>query len=342
MLFGISIQASYPASKPRDGHFDAIRETAITARDLGFDFVTTGQIFQTSAPPTYLLSPIPLLARLAADLPTMRIMTGVLLVPLAHPLHLVNDLATLDAMCGGRLDIGMGVGYRPAEFENFGVDKKTRGRRFDESLEVMRLLFTQDAVTYDGQFFQLQEAQSRGRSIQTPHPPFWIGGYGDAAIKRAAERGDGWYLGGFAELSVLKDQVAQYRKTIKELGRPAEKDQVMLMRMTWIGEDRERAKANALKHAAGPQVRFTGLRASLAAYDSRPSLTGEEMISENWFAGNPDDVYEQAKVYIEQLGLRRLNFSVQRDPESADPNASLRLLGTEVLPRLRKLAASLQ
>lgn len=345
MLFGISIQGPYAPDQPREQHFQSVLESAIAARDAGFDFITTSQSFLNPGPPTHSLATIPLLARLAADLPGMRIMTGVLLVPLNHPLHLVNDLATLDTICGGRLDIGMGLAYRKQEFDNFGVDMKTRGRRFDEAIDVMRMLFTQDLVTHDGQFFQLHEARSRARSIQQPHPPFWIGGYSAAAVRRAAERGDGWYPGAFAELSVLKEQVAVYRNTIKELGKPAQQDRLMVLRFTWIDEDRKRARQLAVEHAEGPHRNYvaTGLRESMAEYKSRPWLSGQDLFVENWFAGNPDDIYEQIKLYIEVLRPNRFNFRVSVDPSAhADAHKAVRLLGREVLPRIRKFAAAFE
>ncbi|MBI4189581.1 MAG: LLM class flavin-dependent oxidoreductase [Betaproteobacteria bacterium] len=343
VLFGISVQGPYSPDAPRERHFPGVLESAIAARDAGFDFITTGQEYLTPGPAIYTLAAIPLLARLAADLPGMRIMTGVYLVPLDHPLRLVNDFATLDTISGGRLDIGMGLAYRKPEFENFGVDIKTRGRRFDEAIDVMRMLFTQDLVTYEGQFFKLHEARSRARAIQRPHPPFWIGGYSAAAVRRAAERGDGWYPGAFAELSVLKDQVALYRKTISDLGKPGQ-GQLMVLRFTWIDEDRKKAQQLAKDHAEGPHRNYvaTGLRESLAEYKSRPWLSGHDLFVENWFAGNPDDIYEQIKLYIEVVRPDRFNFRVSVDPSAhADAHKAVRLLGREVLPRARKFAASL-
>ena len=345
MLFGISIQGPYSPDQPRERHFQSVLESAIAARDAGFDFITTNQSFLNPGPPTHSLATIPLLARLAADLPGMRIMTGVLLVPLNHPLHLVNDLATLDTICGGRLDIGMGLAYRQQEFDNFGVDMKTRGRRFDEAIDVMRKLFTEDLVTHEGQFFKLHEARSRARSIQRPHPPFWIGGYSAAAVKRAAERGDGWYPGAFAELSVLKEQVAIYRKTVSDLGKPPGQARLMVLRFTWIDEDRKRAQQLAIEHAEGPHRNYvaTGLRESMAEYKSRPWLSGQDLFVENWFAGNPDDIYAQIKLYIEVLRPDRFNFRVSVDPSAhADAHKAVRLLGREVLPRIRKFAASIE
>ena len=341
MQFGVSIQGPYSPDQPRELQFQGVLESAIAARDAGFDFITLNQSFLNPGPPTLALATIPLLSRLTAHLGDMRLMTGVLLVPLYHPLHLVNDLATLDVLSGGRLDIGMGLAYRQPEFDNFGVDFKTRGRRFDESIDVLRRLFTEDLVNHDGRFFKLHDARSRARPIQLPHPPFWIGGYSEAAMKRAAKRGDGWYPGAFAELSVLKEQVVTYRRLTAELGKP---DKLMLLRFTWIDEDRNRARKLAEEHAEGPHRNYvgTGLRESIAEYKSRPWLSGQDLFVESYFAGNPDDIYEQIKLYIEQLRPDRFNFRVSVDPSAhADAHKAVKLLGTEVLPRIRKFAASL-
>lgn len=344
MLFGISIQGPYAPEMPREGHFESVRESAIAARDAGFDFITTSQSYLNAGPPTHSLATIPLLARLAADLGEMRLMTGVLLVPLDHPLRLANELATLDCICGGRLDIGMGLAYRKEEFENFGVDIRTRGKRFDEALDVLRLLFTRDPLDFDGRFFKFRNVRSRARPIQQPHPPFWIGGYSAAAVKRAAERGDGWYPGAFAELSVLKQQVALYRDSVRAAARPGQKDRLMVLRFTWIDEDRQRAQRLAEEHAEGPHRNYvgTGLRESLAEYRNRPWLQGQDLFVENWFAGNPDDIVDQVSLYLRELRPERFNFRVSVDPMAhGDAHKSVRLMGREVLPRIRRVAAEL-
>lgn len=340
MLFGISVQGPYPPGAPRDRQYATVQTAALAAKRHGFDFLTVNHSYLHPGPITYGLSPLPLLARLSADVPGMRLMTGVYLVPLDHPLRIANDMATVDVISGGMLDIGMGLAYRQEEFDNLGVNIKTRGTRFDESIDVMRRLFTEEKVDHKGKHFQLTGARLHTLPIQQPHPPFWIGGYSDVAVRRAAERGDGWYPGAFGELGVLQRQVELYRKTLKAAGKPGN-GQLAVLRFTWIDEDREKAREAAKAHSQSANRGYvgTGLRESLPEYRNRPWLQREQLFEENWCAGNPDDIIQQVTTYIKLLNPDRFNFRVAVDPSShSAATKAIELLGKKVLPRLRALA----
>ena len=121
----------------------------------------------------------------------LRVVIGVYLLPLRHPLPVARQLADIADLAPGRLTFGVGIGGEdPLEVANCGVDPRTRGRRMDEALDVLHRLLTGEVVTYDGEFFQLEQA-----SI-VPAPsipiPILVGGRSDAGIRRAALRGDGW------------------------------------------------------------------------------------------------------------------------------------------------------
>jgi alkanesulfonate monooxygenase SsuD/methylene tetrahydromethanopterin reductase-like flavin-dependent oxidoreductase (luciferase family) len=147
------------------------------ARDYGFSSVCVGQHFLTEYQK---LQPIPVLSRLAAESGDMRLLPGIILLPLFNPVYVAEEIATLDVISGGRVILGLGVGYRDVEFEAFGVQKKERGARFEESLEAIKRLWTEDEVSFDGRFFRIPKAQVRTRPLQRPHPPIWVAAQADA------------------------------------------------------------------------------------------------------------------------------------------------------------------
>jgi len=137
----------------------------------------------------------PFLACAAAALhtTTLRVGTGVALVAARHPLVLAKELATLDHLSGGRFDLGVGVGWLREEFDALGIAFAERGRLTDECLEAVRALWTQRRPTYEGRHVRFGEVVSFPKPVQSPHPPILVGGESDAALRRAARLGDGWY-----------------------------------------------------------------------------------------------------------------------------------------------------
>ncbi len=136
---------------------------------------------------------LPLAAAVAARTTRIRIGTSVLLLPLHHPVRVAEDAATIDILSNGRFELGVGVGYRPQEFEGLGLHSRDRGARMDEGLEIIRALWRGETVDYRGRHFTVAGAKLAPMPVQTP-PPLWIGGFAPASARRAARIGDG-YLG---------------------------------------------------------------------------------------------------------------------------------------------------
>ena len=183
----------------------------------GLDHVTTGDhiSFQGGTGFDGLASATSILA--AHD--TLAVLVGVYLAGLRHPMMTARQLATISQIAPARLILGVGVGGEDrSEISNAGVDPVTRGRRLDETLEVLRRLATGEAVDHQGQFFSLSNA----RILPPPDPrvPLVIGGSGDAAVRRTATYGDGW-LGIFCSARRFGETVERIRDATAELGRPA-------------------------------------------------------------------------------------------------------------------------
>jgi probable F420-dependent oxidoreductase len=130
---------------------------------------------------------------LAAATTTLRFGTGVALLPQRNPIYTAKEMATLDWLTEGRIDFGIGVGWNKEEVEACGYAWEDRGARCDEFLEVMRRLWTEPVVDFHGRWVNFEAARMDPKPVQTPHVPIIVGGYVDAAFRRAVRFGAGWY-----------------------------------------------------------------------------------------------------------------------------------------------------
>jgi probable F420-dependent oxidoreductase len=142
---------------------------------------------------TGLLDPFTALTYLAAVTDTLRLGTGICLVPQRNPVYTAKQVADLDAISGGRVDFGVGIGWLEEEFDALNVPFERRGRRADDHLGVMKALWTEELSSYEGELYTLPEARMYPKPHQKPHPPIHVGGESDAAMARAARLGQGWY-----------------------------------------------------------------------------------------------------------------------------------------------------
>lgn len=149
--------------------------------------------FPTAAAQFDMLDPFVTLAFVAAHTRTIRIGTGICLVPERNPVITAKEVASLDRLSGGRLDFGIGIGWLREEFDALGVPWERRAARTTDYLAAMRALWSQDCVDYEGEFCAFSGVRSYPKPVQRPHPPIICGGESEAALRRAADLGDGWY-----------------------------------------------------------------------------------------------------------------------------------------------------
>ena len=142
---------------------------------------------------TGLLEPLTALTYMAAVTDRIRLGTGICLVPQRNPVYTAKQVVDLDNLSGGRVDFGVGVGWLKEEFDVVAAPFDHRGARTDEYLQIMRTLWTDEVSSFDGEHYQLPECKLYPKPIQTPHPPIHIGGETNAALRRVATQGQGWY-----------------------------------------------------------------------------------------------------------------------------------------------------
>ena len=178
-------------------------------------------------PDTPLVDPLIWLAWLAAHTSTIRLATGILILPEHEPAALAKRLGTLDSMSGGRVELGIGVGWLREEFDALGVPWERRGARTDEYVQVMRTLWSGDSVSFDGEFVSFAGVSSNPKPVGGTIP-IVVGGHSGAAARRAGRLGDGF----FPAKGDLDDLVATVHRTAEENGRDPDS-----IKVTWGGPE---------------------------------------------------------------------------------------------------------
>ena len=143
--------------------------------------------------PHGLLDPLVALTFVAAQTKQIRLGTGILLVPQRQPIYTARMVADLDSLSGGRVDLGIGVGWLAEEFGALGMSFERRAANCGEYVAAMKALWTQDVPEFHGPTIDIPRCYFNPKPVQRPHPPILVGGESDAALRRVAELGDGWY-----------------------------------------------------------------------------------------------------------------------------------------------------
>jgi probable F420-dependent oxidoreductase len=200
-----------------DGTFDpaAMRAYLTRAEELGFASAWTQEQVIGTLP---LLGPVETLSYAAACTERLRLGCAVLVTTLHGPVHLAKSLSTLDQLSRGRLEVGIGTGGRRM-FSAFGVDPESFVARFSEGLRLMRALWTEPQVDFDGRFWQLAGAAMEPKPFQKPGPPVWFGGSHPAALRRAVNHGDGFFGAGSVTTAQFAGQVQTVREELAAQGR---------------------------------------------------------------------------------------------------------------------------
>jgi probable F420-dependent oxidoreductase len=180
------------------------------------------------APETPFLDPLITLAHIAAATRTLRLGTGINILPQSNPLLLAKQAATLDALSGGRFELGLGIGWLREEFDAMGTPFARRGARFDDYLVAMKKVWTGETVEHDGEFVQWRDFKSYPRPQQRPHMPIVIGGTSDRAFRRVAEHADAWFAPN-RDVAELKTQLGRLHTICRDVGRDPETVRVTAM-----------------------------------------------------------------------------------------------------------------
>jgi len=312
--------------------FDETLRECERAETAGFDSVWFGEHHNNP-----ILHPAPLIALAAVASRTRRIQlgTGVLLLPLYHPMMVAEEGAMVDMISGGRLILGIGAGYAPEEFAAFGYSLKERGSRLEESAALLHRLWTEHKVTHQGKHFQLENATVAPRPVQQPRPPIWFGAWAEPAIRRAARLGDAWFVGPSANLNEITPCARLYQKACSDTGKGD--GEVALFRYVFVA----RSKNEAISAAGDPFIQAFERMYFRWPHPvvKRPAgqLTIERLADGRIVLGDPKTCVDEINRFRRELNVRHLicRFSVPGIPREACER-SLDLFTREVMPALHE------
>jgi alkanesulfonate monooxygenase SsuD/methylene tetrahydromethanopterin reductase-like flavin-dependent oxidoreductase (luciferase family) len=297
----------------------------------------------------YSPNPIVFLAAAAQVTRRARLVTGAVLPAFGHPLKMAGELAMLDALCDGRLDVGFARAFLPHEFARFGVQLDESRARFDEGMEQVRLLLEQENASHTGRFHSFRDVTSLPRPTQRPRPPFFVAAL---ATRESFERAG---AGGHGVMAIpmaggaMKELIDAYREARARAGH-AGPGTVMLAFHMFCHQDQQEAE----RIARGPLDRYLRSLVNAASEwtsgESSADYPGYDKIiaalaRENFdtqvekcaaWVGTPERILDTAATYRRQIGAfetasLQVNFN---DIALADATASMRLFGERVLPRL--------
>src|SRR5919106_3760122 len=193
MNFCLQLNPQISIDKPAAQLMPTLIEQVRVADAVGFDAFSMGDHY--NIPGLQRLNQVRARARLCAEAKQCAVGTAVMLLGLRHPVTVASELASLDVLNNGKSFFGFGLGYRDDELNAFNLTKTQRFQRFVEGIELVRRLWCEENVNFDGKAFKLKNVTIDPKPLQQPRPPIWIAASSDAAVERAAQIGDGWIIG---------------------------------------------------------------------------------------------------------------------------------------------------
>jgi len=322
---GAAARRGLPAEESARGYHDFV-EYHVEAEALGIhgSFVTEhhftkiGQISAT----------LNLLTWIAARTTTLRLGTAIIVLPWHNPVLLAEQAATLDLLSGGRLDFGIGKGYRHNEFSGFHMSPDEAGPRFEEALDVItRAFVSNEPFSHRGRYWQFDDILVEPPPAQRPHPPLWMAAGNPDSIRDCARRGCNLLLDQFASPEQTGERIAHYRKEVEAAGHVFDPMRVAVARNFWVATDADDKAAALVRQAQahqrlldlsrGPESRPTS---HILGYSDTPGAREAHAL-----IGTPDEIADKLDVLSGQ-GVRYVLLS------GAGSRDNLRRFTREIMP----------
>jgi len=306
--------------------YDATIEQAAFADQLGFDHVwfTEHHFLEDGYLPAFQ----PVAGAIAARTKNIRISTDIALLPLYHPLRLAEEMAVLDHLSHGRMELGIGMGYVPEEFKAFGVPLKNRVSMTEEGIEILRLAWGAEPFSFHGKRYQIDDVNVFPKPVQPGGPPLWIAAMSTPGAQRAARFETNLLPQG--KRDVVLDP---YRAAVLHAGADPADSRVGIIRSFYVSDDRERD---------WPLIRQAE-RFRMSVYDTFMDATPDDYgwrepggIPQGSFMGTAEECVEEIVSFVREFGITDVASSGL--PPGVDPElmaTNLNRLATEVLPRVR-------
>ena len=338
MNFGTFLLMQSPSARSSQEIYARGLELAQAAEALGFHNIWLAEHhFSTYG---YLSRPAQLAAYIAAKTTRLRVGTAVIVVPLHHPLVVAEEIATLDVLSGGRLDVGLGRGYQPYEFERLGLDLESGRARWDESIDVILKALGGEPFSYDGKFFKIPETSVFPQPVQKPLPPIWVTAQSPESIEGTVRRGFNVLTGGFG---VPIERLAEFRRLfdrhVAEV-KPPQPLEVGVQRAVYVAESQADARDAAEEARWNMRVtlslrnRYERVEQGRAIPVEAPNEPDTDDLLDRFLViGTPDTCIRQIRRIRELVGITHFNCSFWiGDLEHARVLRSMELFAREVMP----------
>jgi len=312
---------------------EALTEVEL-GEELGFDSVWIEE--HHGVRDHYWPSPLLITAAFAARTSRIALGTDIIVAPFYAPVRLAEDVAVLEALSGDRFTLGVGLGYRPDEFELLGASLERRGERLEELIAVLRALWRGERVDHDSRHFTVHGSIE---PVPATPPPLWIGGWGPLTIERAARLADAWVPGPTADLTRLAALRRDYDGALAAAGvdpasvpRPLTRDVVIAATDAEAWELAERHLLVSYRDEYGGGWRHPIIGSS----DSTKVDSLEELVRDRFIIGGPETCTRQLRRFVDELGIDHVIFRLFF-PGMPHHHimAELRLLAGEVIPAFR-------
>ncbi len=340
----LSFQSRPDLGERYDQAYRECLELAAEADKLGIDEIWMPE--HHGEPDGYNPSPSVTAAAVAAVTSRVRMAAGIALLPLqGHPLRVAEDLAVVDNLSGGRVELGFGQGYRREEFDAQGLDYDRRTRSFREGLDIVDLAWHGERFDYDGQMHKVKGGLLRPPPLRTGHPPLWLGAAAPKSRARAARRGAGLLVAPLTEAAHTARQFAAFDADAEAAG--AGPLPHALMREIEIGDSDEEALAQVMPYLDHVyRVQYNPERTGMTRIDpetgERRPLRGDdpyylsaEFAADRWAIGTVDTVADRIQGWLSTMRIDRLIFHPKMPGRPlADAVAALERVMKELVPRL--------
>ena len=313
--------------------YDQIEEAAeifSQAREMGFTTIYMPQHF--IAYPTVWPQPMEILSRLAPDAEGLRLMTGILLLTYHNPVDIAEQTATLDQISNGRFTLGVGLGYVEKELEAFGTNRAERVSRLEESISLMKDLWTGKEVNHEGEHWTVHGGRLGITPVQKPHPPIWLAAQSLGAVRRAAAIAEACLLGPQPNWTDIDKLSEMYWEAIAK--QPGKTGHLTANRSISIARDRETAVSEAVaagEAKAGLYTNFNMQESSTVDF----GLGGSRELA-NWaVVGSPQDCAETIVRSHKENGMEYIGFGCLNLPKEKVARLEyLQFISEELLPLL--------
>jgi len=336
--FGTFLLMQSPSARSSQEIYDRAIDIAQAAESLGFHNIWLAEHhFSTYG---YLPRPAQLATYIAAKTTRLRVGTAVIVVPLHHPLIIAEEIATLDLLAGGRVDIGLGRGYQHYEFERLGLELDTARTRWEESVDIILKALSGETFSYAGKIFNIPETTIFPQPCQTPHPPIWVTAQSPESVEATVRRGFNLLTGGFG---VPIERMAEFRKQFDGLVaevKPACVPEVGVQRAVYVTDNLSDARKAAEEARWNMRVtlslrnqyeRVEGGRAIPMPMPNEPDT--DDLLDRFLVIGTPDTVIRQITRLKDMVGITHFNCSFWfGDVEHPKVMKSMQLFADEVMP----------